>query len=57
MRERVQGALLGIALMFALFAVRILITSMWWGILAGSIVMALFSWTMFYLRDRPPPGQ
>jgi hypothetical protein len=57
MRERVQGALLGIALMFALFAVRILITSMWWGILAGSIVLALFSWTMFYLRDRPPPGQ
>jgi hypothetical protein len=57
MRERVQGALLGIACMLALQAVRAFIPSLGWELFAGGIVMALFSSAMFYLRDRPPPGQ
>lgn len=56
MKEPVQGALLGVAaVMLALHAVRVFIPSIGWELLAGVVVMVLFSLTMFYLRDRPPP--
>jgi hypothetical protein len=54
-KERVQGALLGIGLMFALQAVRAIIPSIGLELFAGCVVMALFSSAMFYLRGRPPP--
>jgi ABC-type uncharacterized transport system permease subunit len=58
MRERVQGALLGVGAMIALLAVRTLIPSLWGGVLANAFVMALFGWLMFYLdkKKKPPPA-
>lgn len=43
MKERVQGALLGVAVMLALHAVRVFIPSIGWELLAGVVVMVLFS--------------